>query len=96
MGQHYIQASGLILVGLYVNNRDGVPISLLVGALGLLQPTVSMSVGSLTKRGLVARPHIEGSSARSTFVVLTEEGRESIQVLVDKIVRLVVRRRPRM
>jgi DNA-binding MarR family transcriptional regulator len=55
MGQYYIQASDLVLIGLSVSDREGVPIALLVGALGLLQPTVSMSVQALEERGLVYR-----------------------------------------
>ncbi|MDO4797426.1 MAG: MarR family transcriptional regulator [Coriobacteriales bacterium] len=96
MGSVYCTAGQLVMLALYMDETDQSTITSLVERLGLLQPTVSMSVGSLVDKGLVARPRIEGSSARSTFIVLTEEGRESIQVLVDKIVRLVVRRRPRM
>lgn len=92
MGQHYIQAAGLILVGLYVNSRDGVPISLLVGALGLLQPTVSMSVQELEARGLVKRD-IPGSKAVKAY--LTDSGRMAAEELVTLIESMVVKRRPR-
>ncbi len=92
MGQHYIQAADLILVGLYVNSRDGVPISLLVGALGLLQPTVSMSVQELEDRGFVTRD-VPGSKAVKAR--LTDRGSMAAEELVTLIESMVVKRRPR-
>ena len=92
MGQHYVQASDLVMVGLATNARDGVPISLLVGALGLLQPTVSMSVQSLEERGLVKR---DVSSSKAVKAQLTDAGRLAVEDLIVLIEGMVVRRRPR-
>ncbi len=92
MGQRYVQASDLVLLGLAVNDGDGVPIALLVGALGLLQPTVSMSVQALEERGLVKRD-VPGSKA--VKAILTKQGRIEVEDLIVSIEKMIVRRRPR-
>ena len=92
MGQYYVQASDLILLGLCLNDREGVPIALLVGALGLLQPTVSMSVQALEDRGLVKRD-VPGSKA--VKALLTDQGRLMAEDLIVCIEGMIVKRRPR-
>lgn len=92
MGQHYLQASELVLVGLSVCGVEGVPITQLVGALGLLQPTVSMSVQSLEECGLVVRD-VPGSKAVRFY--LTDQGRIRAEELTVMIENLIVRRKPR-
>lgn len=92
MGQYYIQASDLVLIGLSVSDREGVPIALLVGALGLLQPTVSMSVQALEERGLVYRD-VPGSKA--VKAMLTDQGLLVAEDLIVLIEGMIVKRRPR-
>ena len=92
MGQKYVQASDLVLVGLAGSDQGGAPIALLVGALGLLQPTVSMSVQALEKDGLVKRD-VPGSKAVNA--VLTDKGRLAAEDLIVAIEAMVVKRRAR-
>ncbi len=92
MGQYYVQASDLVLVSLALSPREGVPIALMVGSLGLLQPTVSMSVQSLEERGLAKRD-IPG--AKAVKACLTDKGRMRAEDLIVCIEALVVKRRPR-
>ena len=92
MGQYYVQASDLVLVSLAVSPREGVPIALIVGALGLLQPTVSMSVQALEERGLAKRD-VPGAKAVKAY--LTDAGRMRAEELIMCIEALVVKRRPR-
>ena len=92
MGQYYVQASDLVLVSLAVSPREGVPIALIVGALGLLQPTVSMSVQALEERGLAKRD-VPGAKAVKAY--LTDAGRMRAEDLIMCIEALVVKRRPR-
>ena len=92
MGQYYVQASDLVLMSLALSSREGVPIALIVGALGLLQPTASMSVQSLEERGLAKRD-IPG--AKAVKACLTDKGRMRAEDLIVCIEALVVKRRPR-
>ena len=66
----------------------------MVDALGLLQPTVSMSVSSLVEAGLVTR--LRGvERGRTTCVALTPEGRSAAEALSSQIEGVVVRRKLR-
>ena len=95
MGSVYCTAGELVMLALYADETNNSTVTSLVERLGLLQPTVSMSVGALVEKELVVRVHIEGGSARSMHIVLTEKGFEIAEQLARKISRLVVRRRPR-
>lgn len=95
MGTVYCTAGELVLVSLVAFGDERCTITLLVDRLGLLQPTVSMSVASLAEKGLVVRGRLSGNSARSLDIELTDEGRARGQALADKIGALVVRRRVR-
>ena len=95
MGSVYCTAGELVLLALYSDGNDQCTITHLVDRLGLLQPTVSMSVSSLSEKGLVVRSRIEGVSSRSLSIGLTQEGHDDAKVIADKIAALVVRRRPR-
>jgi DNA-binding MarR family transcriptional regulator len=95
MGSVYCTAGELVMLALYVDEAEQSTVTSLVERLGLLQPTVSMSVGALVDKELVVRVHIEGGSARSMCIVLTEQGYEAADQIARKISRLVVRRRPR-
>lgn len=95
MGCVYCTAGELVMLALHSANDDACTITWLVETLGLLQPTVSMSVSSLIDRGLVTRLHASDVSTRSNRIVLTPEGREHARLLADRIAQIVVRRRPR-
>ena len=92
MGAYFCKAGELVLLGLYASDEDSLTIMQIVDALGLLQPTVSMSVSSLAERGLVDRGHDAG---RTTKVSLTAAGVEYARELASGIEALVVRRKLR-
>ncbi len=94
MGAIFCKAGDLVLLGIYGSDSDSLTIMQLVEALGLLQPTVSMSVSSLVDQGLVTRSHDDGSS-HTTSVSLTPAGEEQARELADKISAIVVRRKVR-
>lgn len=95
MGSIYCTAGELVLLALYADEEDGCTVTRLVERLGLLQPTVSMSVSALDDKGLVVRSRIEGGSSRSSYIMLSELGYERARQIANKIASLVVRRRPR-
>lgn len=94
MGSFFCKAGDLVLLGLRSFEGEPVSIMRLVEALGLLQPTVSMSVVSLAERGLVTREH-SASGSHTTSVCLTREGSDAVAGLVERVESLVVRRKPR-
>lgn len=94
MGSLFCKAGDLVLLGLYAAEEDSLTIMQIVDALGLLQPTVSMSVSSLGERGLVVRSH-ESDGSHTTSVSLTEDGVTCAEALVERIEALVVRRKLR-
>lgn len=94
MGGLFCKAGDLVLLGAYGTDEGPLTIMQLVSALGLLQPTVSMSVTSLEEEGLVLREHGVGG-AHTTSVSLTEAGVARADELIEAIEKLVVRRRPR-
>lgn len=95
MGSVYCTAGDLVVLALYSDSEVPCTITRLVERLGLLQPTVSMSVGTLEGRGLVRREQDGRSSARSSHIVLTENGMIAAQKLAASIDALIVRRRSR-
>lgn len=94
MGAFFCKAGEMVLLGLYAADEDALTIMQIVDALGLLQPTVSMSVSSLSERGLVERAHEQGSR-HTTSVSLTPAGADAARELASAIEALVVRRKPR-
>ena len=93
MGSVYCTAGELVQLCLYVNAEgEGCTVTSLVARLGLLQPTVSMSVATLARRELVERKRIPGMSMRSTTIFLSEKGYEATRPLAERIESLVVRR----
>ena len=94
MGALFCKAGDLVLLGLFSSESESMTIMQIVDALGLLQPTVSMSVSSLDERGLVQRSHTAGGS-HTTSVSLTDAGDEYVRAIVDRIEALVVRRKGR-
>lgn len=94
MGSFFCKAGDLVLLGLLSTGGEPLTIMQLVDLLGLLQPTVSMSVASLVESGLVMRLHDAGS-ARTTSVALTPEGSAAAAGLAGRIEAIVVRRKLR-
>lgn len=94
MGALFCKAGDLVLLGLYVAEGESLTIMEIVEALGLLQPTVSMSVSALCDRGLAERSR-ESEGSHTTSVSLTPEGVEAARELAEKIEALVVRRKVR-
>ena len=94
MGAVYVKAGDLILLGLLAAEGDSSSVTSLVDTLGLLQPTVSMSVSSLIDAGMVRRGGQEGG-ARTLSLSLTENGSAMAIEIVERISEIVVRRKPR-
>ena len=94
MGSVFCKAGDLVLLGLYAAEEDSLSIMQLVDALGLLQPTVSMSVSSLVDLGLVERSRGQGTQ-HSASVRLTQAGETYIKQIADRIEDVVVRRKVR-
>lgn len=90
MGSIFAKAGDLVLLAMYAEDSQPVTVTRLVEALGLLQPTVSMSVSSLVLEGLVER-----GPSRASGLVLTPRGSERAAELVASIAQVVVKRRPR-
>lgn len=92
MGSLYVTASDLVLLGLYLREPSPGTVTTLVHDLGLLQPTVSMSVRSLVEDGCLVRTSAEGSS-RTTGIELTDLGKREAAQLSILVNQIVVRRR---
>ena len=90
MGSVELKASDLVLLGI-LNSDGGITVSALVDMLGLLQPTVSMSVSALEKAGLIC--HERDAVRRLSTVMLTQEGRARGDDFCRDIDSLVVHRR---
>ena len=95
MGSYFCKAGDLVLLGLFASKEGTLSIMQIVDALGLLQPTVSMSVSALVDEGLVTRARTTDGS-HTTSVTLTPKGTERALVLAAQISELVVRRKPRV
>ena len=96
MGTVYCTAGELVLISLLACEEERCTITVLVERLGLLQPTVSMSVSAMVEKGLVTRSRPGGSTTRSLDIELTERGREKAVALADRISGIVVRRKARI
>lgn len=94
MGSIFCKAGDLVLLGLYSAEADELTIMQLVDVLGLLQPTVSMSVSSLAEQGLVERRR-ESGRQHTTSVALTEAGRDRAEQMKQVIESVIVRRKVR-
>ena len=96
MGAISYMAGDLTLLGLYSFKGEPTSISEIVTTLGLLQPTVSMSVAALEEEGLVERTEaISPAGTHVTNVTLTDGGQDAARRLVSQIAKTIVRRRPR-
>lgn len=94
MGSYFCKAGDLVLLGIYASDEEGLTIMQIVEALGLLQPTVSMSVSALVEEGMVSRER-RGAGVHATTVSLTQKGEERARGLAGDISKLVVRRKAR-
>ncbi|MBR1829598.1 MAG: MarR family transcriptional regulator [Atopobiaceae bacterium] len=95
MGSINCMSGDLILIGLLAYDDTTCSVTDLVGGLGLLQPTVSMSVSSLVEEGLLERVQVE-NAPRSARVALTETGSERAHEIEAQIEALIIRRKPRL
>lgn len=94
MGSVFCKAGDLVLLGIYASEGESLTIMKIVEALGLLQPTVSMSVASLADLGLVEREREVGGQ-HTTSVRLTEAGLARAEEIAGCIQSVIVRRKLR-
>ncbi len=95
-GSFFCSAGDLPLLGIKMLGGSVHAITELVECLGLLQPTVSMSVSNLVDEGLLVRNNVSnGKTTRTVDLVLTEAGEARAQELIDEISQIVVRRNRR-
>lgn len=90
MGSMDLKASDLVLLGIF-DSDQAITVSSLVDTLGLLQPTVSMSVATLEGAGLIRHEH--DGIRRLPGIVLTREGRSKGEELCNRIELLIVHRK---
>ena len=95
MGALYCRAADMVLLAILDSPKDALSITEIVDALGLLQPTVSMSLTALAESGLVQRKHDDALSRRVTMVELTPQGKTYIKEIVQQIEDIVVTRKSR-
>ena len=95
MGALYCKASDMVLLAILDSPKDALSITEIVDALGLLQPTVSMSLTALAESDLVKRKHDDALSRRVTMVGLTAAGKKYISGVLQQIESIVVKRKSR-
>lgn len=88
----YVDASDLVLLSLYASDNAGKSISELVGDLGFLQPTVSMSVASLMEQGFCTKRSAGENPSGHTRIFLSKKGEQRAAELASAIEKLVVHR----
>lgn len=93
MGSLTCMSGELVLLGILQSETGSRTVSDLVNVLGLLQPTVSMSVAALEGEGLVMRLRQDEGATRSVDIVLTEAGETRAADIADEIKALVIRRK---
>ena len=95
MGALYCRAADMVLLAILDSPKDALSITEIVDALGLLQPTVSMSLTALAESGLVQRKHDDALSRRVTMVELTPAGKTYTKEIVQQIEDIIVKRKSR-
>lgn len=94
MGSFDVLARDLVLLALYANRNEHSSVASLVKLLGLLQPTVSISVANLERDEFVVRPEDKmGKTSRQ--LLLTDAGQKAAQSLYEHIKKLTPTRRSR-
>ncbi|MCH4213742.1 MAG: MarR family transcriptional regulator [Atopobiaceae bacterium] len=91
MGEVFCDAGELILIAVDSSVERACTITELLKELGLLQPTISMSVHALEARGLVCR-EVYSETSRRSLVKLTDEGTRVARDFEDEILAVIVRR----
>ena len=92
MGTRCYMSGDLVLLGIAQSDYGDATISELVKMLGLLQPTVSMSVTTLERQGLATRLSSLPNGGSSNGITLTEEGLSRVDKLLEEVASIVVRR----
>lgn len=93
MGSMVCMSGDLVVLGIYQSPDSCCTISDLVATLGLLQPTVSMSVSALENEGEAYRFHAESDATRSVSISLTDAGVAHAEQVVADIRSIVVHRK---
>lgn len=94
MGTINYMARDLVLLALDQTETGALTVGDLVDELGFLQPTISMSVMSLVEEGMVRRGRV-GEESSSSFVIITDEGKEEAARLAVPIEGMTVGRKGR-
>lgn len=94
MGSLTCMSGDLVLLGILQSPDRRCTVSDLVVMLGLLQPTVSMSVASLEGEGYIKRIKQDDTGGRSFDLTLTEAGLVHATKIEDSIRALIIRRKP--
>jgi DNA-binding MarR family transcriptional regulator len=92
MGTLSLPSGDLALLAIARHGEDGASIGSVVEELGMLQPTISMSISTLDRQGLVERKPGARSVRRGSTVLLTEKGAARSEELLDQISGIVIRR----
>lgn len=93
MGSFACMSGDMVLIGIASAPEQSATVSDLVLALGLLQPTVSMSVAALEGEGLLRRIRPEDTGSRSIDIALTDQGFERAEEIVRAISAMVIKRK---
>lgn len=91
MGALSLMSADLVLLAI-LQLSEACTVGELVELLGMLQPTVSMAVSALERRGLVLRGAPATGAGRSMPLSLSEEGRVRAEELREGVMALVVHR----
>ncbi|MGI6755796.1 MAG: MarR family transcriptional regulator [Atopobiaceae bacterium] len=95
MGSVPVSAGDMLMLVLLSSREYTSSVSGIVDKLGLLQPTVSMSISSLVDEDLIERQKNSGLAGRSTSLRLTADGVVYAEKIADSIAETIVRRKPR-
>lgn len=83
-----LSSAELILVALYADQSkaaQSVSVGELSAGLGMLQPTVSMAVGTLKKEGLIERVEAPGARASALLIALTKQGEREAHKIAARV-----------
>jgi DNA-binding MarR family transcriptional regulator len=95
MGTVFCMSGDMVLLALKESETETLTVSQLVRNLGLLQPTVSMSITTLVEEGLVERNHGSLDSNRTQDVTMLPDGRVVAEAKAEQIRQIIVRRNRR-
>lgn len=93
MGRVDCDAGDLVLLAIKILEESSRgTVADIVDLIGLMQPTVSMTVATLEKKGLVER-HKVNKNSRGAQIVLTAGGRERVSMLMELIAEVIIPRK---